>query len=270
MKLNLKKKIQQLLLKSVQFLELKCNQYPTFGRVYYSLFYKNMIKEEALKAGLKQGSSVLHVGSGPMPFTAIALAEAGYKVWAVDSDIDSYLLGSTVVDKMGLKDQIKILNHQGEDLDCQEFDGIWVSLHVCPKAAVLKSLYQKMKTGAKLVYRNPVGFLKLFYPEVKISNINNEVLTKSKARFFGKEIVMLVRTDQASACINLCNLQPGLSGVIQEVPTEPLLSPLGFRPGKKVLVEGFEAFGGPVIARIEGRKVALGRNLALGIKVNRC
>lgn len=58
------------------------------------------------------------------------------------------------------------------------------------------------------------------------------------------------------------SLGNGQEGVICRVPPHPLLAPLGFRPGKRVRVCARERFGGPVIAQVERRNVALSRSLA--------
>ena len=63
-------------------------------------------------------------------------------------------------------------------------------------------------------------------------------------------------------CLNLNE-----TGEIDDVPEEALLEALGFRPGKKVCLRCRTRFGGPVIAEVEGRHTALGRELARKIRL---
>ncbi len=62
-------------------------------------------------------------------------------------------------------------------------------------------------------------------------------------------------------------LQLNETGEIDSVPEEALLGALGFRPGKKVCLRCRTRFGGPLIAEIEGRHTALGRDLARRIRL---
>ena len=62
-------------------------------------------------------------------------------------------------------------------------------------------------------------------------------------------------------------LQLNETGEIDYVPEEAVLGALGFRPGKQVCLKCRTRFNGPVIAEIEGRHTALGRDLAKKIRL---
>ncbi|WP_035571584.1 FeoA family protein [Halonatronum saccharophilum] len=66
---------------------------------------------------------------------------------------------------------------------------------------------------------------------------------------------------------NLEGMDIGESGVILAVDDHPLLAPLGFRVGKKVEIKSRHPFGGPIIAQIDGRSVALSRKIAREITI---
>ncbi len=66
----------------------------------------------------------------------------------------------------------------------------------------------------------------------------------------------------------LHNLERGDNAVIDDVPDHSLLAPLGVRPGKEVMVKTKQPFKGPVVLEIEGRQIALDRNLAANIIVS--
>ncbi len=72
---------------------------------------------------------------------------------------------------------------------------------------------------------------------------------------------------EMSSKMTLEQLNKGQEGIICFVPENPILAPLGFRPGKRVRLCCRESFGGPIIAEIEKRCIALGRTLAQEIQV---
>lgn len=63
-------------------------------------------------------------------------------------------------------------------------------------------------------------------------------------------------------CCCAAALAPGQGGCIKEVPDHPLLPALGIRPGKKLRMAACQPFGGPIVAQVDGRSVALARRLA--------
>ncbi len=65
----------------------------------------------------------------------------------------------------------------------------------------------------------------------------------------------------------LDEMKIGQEGIITSTPQQPLLAPLGVRPGKRIRIRARERFGGPVVSEVEGRRVALGLNLARSIRV---
>ncbi|MCK8825271.1 FeoA family protein [Fuchsiella alkaliacetigena] len=72
---------------------------------------------------------------------------------------------------------------------------------------------------------------------------------------------------QGKGC-SLAQLAEGEEATILEVPAHSLLAPLGFRPGKKVKVQTKQCCGGPIVAGVEGRDVAIDRQLACQIKLS--
>ncbi len=65
----------------------------------------------------------------------------------------------------------------------------------------------------------------------------------------------------------LHNLEREDNAVIDYVPDHSLLAPLGVRPGKEVKVKTKQPFKGPIVLEIEGRQIAIDRNLAAKIIV---
>ncbi|UMZ72938.1 FeoA family protein [Natranaerofaba carboxydovora] len=65
-----------------------------------------------------------------------------------------------------------------------------------------------------------------------------------------------------NAKITLEDLTKGQEYTIYKVPENPLLESLGFRPGKKVTLKARECFKGPMVCSVEGRNVAISRDIA--------
>lgn len=67
--------------------------------------------------------------------------------------------------------------------------------------------------------------------------------------------------------LTLEGLAEGQEAVIAAVPDQPLLPPLGLRPGKRIRVQARGCCGGPIFAEVERRCVALGRCLAREVRL---
>lgn len=70
-----------------------------------------------------------------------------------------------------------------------------------------------------------------------------------------------------SNILKLTQLAIGRKGKIIEVPDNNLLAALGVRKGKKIRIENIQPLGGPIVAEIDGRSLAIGRDTAKQIKV---
>ncbi len=66
---------------------------------------------------------------------------------------------------------------------------------------------------------------------------------------------------------SLNQLSRGSKGVIVSVPENPLMFPLGLRPGKEFQCLGHQLFGGPLLVKVGDRQIALSRAIADKIKV---
>lgn len=232
------------------------------GQAYYSLFYRKNIEKEMELAGLRPGMRICHVGCGAFPFTSIYLARQGYKVVAIDSDDFAVRRAEHVVGKFNVEDKISIANARGEEFDYSGFDRVFISLHVNPKEIVIKKVLKQVGEEGKIIFRNPRSWLKLIYPSISANCLNTPVFCREKEAL-GKEVVCLSNCREKS----LREAQLGERLIITKVPVHPLLPALGLRPGKKIALNGRQCFNGPLIADIDGRKIALGLDLACQIGV---
>ncbi len=257
-----KKLFYKKLLKAVQGLEFFSASFPTLGRLYHRVFYQKLVEKEMKIAGVKPGMRVLQVGCGPYPFSAIMLAEKGCIVEAIDNNPEAIKKAEIVIKRLGLEKKVSLKLKEGETLGFSEFDRTFLALHVEPKDRVLCKAINEMKPECKIVFRNPRGFLKLFYSGIKQKELPCSVFSRVKEKI-GKEAI----------CISNCKVKSlaeagfGEELIIKRVPVHPLLPALGLRPGKRVCLKGRQYFNGPLLALVDGRKVALGFELAGMIEV---
>ncbi len=162
-------------LKFLQRIETLCTEQPLFRKWYSSLFYKSMTEKEIKAADIAKGSRILHIGCGPMPFTAEVLARWGAQVTAVDIDPLSASRAQRLFASLGLSSQITVKTGNGLDDDPSKYDGIWISLHVSPKETLTAHLLSEMKPGAVLVVRNPRSWLRVFYPSTPDAENQHQV-----------------------------------------------------------------------------------------------
>lgn len=256
-----------LLVRLVKQCEYSSGRSSNFGRVYGKLFYQRMVAREIQHSGLLELNSerkrVLHVGCGPMPYTALALAAHGMQVTAVDNDPHAVEQARRVIAQAGLEERITVELKDACSIDPREYDGVWLSLHVYPRGRVISSYLETMRKDSVLVYRNPRNaLLKRWYPRCCPPWSCTRV-----PQPFGKESVIMqppTRTD----VIPLSYAPAGVSGIITDVPEHPLLSPLGIRPGKFISVEARCMLGGPIALTVDGRTSAVHRSLAGKIMIS--
>ncbi len=164
------------------------------GRLYHFLFYRRMVAREMELAGIRPGDRVLHVGSGSFPFTALQLAAAGCRVWALDHDPAAVSAARLVLEKRGFKHLVEIIQGEGTEFCPRDFEVVMVSLHAHPKEELLLHLLGGMSPGARLLYRNPSGPLTRLYPSVSPERIARQLGEDPRMRHsFLKVSVLIVR-----------------------------------------------------------------------------
>ncbi len=67
--------------------------------------------------------------------------------------------------------------------------------------------------------------------------------------------------------LELDQLPIGRKGKIIKVPDNNLLAALGVRQGKIIRLENIQPLGGPIVAEVDGRSLAIAREVAEQIRV---
>ncbi len=155
-----------------QYLESLAVRSHRVSSVYANLFYTDMLDKEFALANLKEGASVLHIGCGSYPCTALYLAQKGCRVDACDCCIEAIEKAQVMVEKEGYSSKITLFSRNGKCIDCSTYDAVWISLNVCPKEDIISQTLNRIKPGAKLIFRNnPIWLEKALF---KSSQVNVE------------------------------------------------------------------------------------------------
>jgi 2-polyprenyl-3-methyl-5-hydroxy-6-metoxy-1,4-benzoquinol methylase len=164
-------------------------RFAIFARLYFNVFYRTMLAREVALASLKPGASVLHIGGGAYPYTAIFLARRGYRVQACDCDSTAVEISKKLVVKSGLIDQISISYENGCKVDSSGYDAVWVSLNICPKERVLEQSWASLKEGGILVYRRLPAWLALFDKSDVILNVEGNRIKKARSGLGAESLI---------------------------------------------------------------------------------
>ncbi len=271
--------IPRIMITLLKIIEVTGFYLPVLANLYYQVFYRRRLTNEISQARLRPGMKVLHIGCGPFPFTAISLARRGYQVVALDNDPLAVNMARKLIRKLNLNDKLQVWEQNGENAHVSDFHVVWVSLHVFPLSSVIQKVFAGLKPDARIIYRKPAGLLAKLYPATELSF---KMPTQTSPGIFGSETGLITKssTDKKeplsmetifdlsqNSLITLDTVKPGFCGRISSLPEQPLLAPLGLRPGKEITVVSRAILGGPVLTLVEKRKIALSRTLAKDIKV---
>ena len=176
-------------------LERLCVFFPCFGRFYHRLFYEPVIKKEIALARLRPGERVLHIGGGSYPFTALQLATYGCEVCLIDNNDKAVAAAREVVARNHLLDRVQVLFGDGQEVNGSNFDAVWISLLVQPKKKIVARLLNTLaqEKQLRIVYRNPRGIFKYFYPALNPHSIAPQYDRRSVLQLAKKESVVIAR-----------------------------------------------------------------------------
>ncbi|MGK3988645.1 nicotianamine synthase family protein [Sorangium sp. So ce136] len=122
--------------------------------------------------------SVLFIGSGPLPFTSMLLAQRhGLAVTNIDIDEEACDSARTLARRLGLSDRLSFIRADAmactdlADFDCV-FLAALVGMNKREKGQLLRHLCASMRPGALLLVRSSQRLRALLYPEVDIHGMN--------------------------------------------------------------------------------------------------
>ncbi len=117
--------------------------------------YIQLARTESRGAGLKPSDTVLFLGSGPLPLTLIVLChQHGLNGIGIERDPERVELSRRVLDKLGLSNQIRIINGNHQTLPLEEMpELIMVAAQAEPKKEIFDHLASVLPAGTKISYR---------------------------------------------------------------------------------------------------------------------
>ncbi len=117
--------------------------------------YLKLSQTEFQGARLKPGDSVVFLGSGPLPLTLIVLCHwYGLKGIGIEREPDRAELSRKVLKKLGLSDQIEIINGDQLTLPLKtRSELIMIAAQAEPKNEIFNHLAKVLPVGTKLSYR---------------------------------------------------------------------------------------------------------------------
>ncbi len=172
------------------------SRWPGLGCLYGRLFYGPMVRREIELAGVDHRHRILHLGCGPLPLTAMALAEAGFRVDAVDRDPEAAFSAVKVIAGRGLDRKMDVICADGREIDYSDYDAVWVSFHVYPRRECLERILCTLNGGGRVIYRNPRGWRKQLYSHVEARSLTGTDAVSSTRQAFAKETVMMFKASQ--------------------------------------------------------------------------
>ncbi len=142
-----------------------------------------------LREALRDCRKVLVAGSGPLPLTAIAIAqELRAGVTVLERDVEAFALGMRLIEIAGLGEAIGGVRADIAELDdLRRYDAVVgaVLLGVesrgdpaTSKTAALVHLLAAMRPGARLILREPHGLGRLLYPPAELGEAGGIAVTR--------------------------------------------------------------------------------------------
>lgn len=157
----------------------------------YSRPYRRVVENEIDLGKLNQNDTILNIGCGAVPFTALYLASlTGARIFALDVDSRATELANKCIHKAGLEHRITILHQDGSQAFERPFSASIVSLQASPKAEILKALQTSALPGARLIFRLPSPTYYNHYDSLLI-NMPVQAQASQPMRTFDRSVLYL-------------------------------------------------------------------------------
>ena len=123
----------------------------------YAAPYRRLVKRELRLAGVKRNETLLSIGCGALPFSAVlAHSFTGARVIAVDVDRAAAERARLLVERMGLSGSIRIVIADASTGRLPPADVALVALQAAPKDEIWRNLQRSLRPGTgRAVFRLP-------------------------------------------------------------------------------------------------------------------
>lgn len=144
--------------------------------------YKILIQNENKLVKFLPQDKVVFIGGGPLPLTLILINKL-YGAHGIGIEIDPQVarLSRKVVDKLGLKDEIRIITGDETRIQELEYRVLMIAALAEPKERVFANVWEAVDTITPIIYRTYTGLRAILYSPV----------TEKATRGFHKEVMIL-------------------------------------------------------------------------------
>ncbi len=168
----------------------------------YCLPYREVVRREIVLAGIRPGQTVLCVGCGAVPFTAVHLSRLGLvKVEALDCDPSAAAAARDCVQRLGLDTEIRIWHADAAEVIPADFDAAIVALQAEPKGEILEMLLAAGASEAGIVFRSASASFGGQYDELP-SRYRPHGWTRQNMRTFDRSILYRIPAKRLNRGIN--------------------------------------------------------------------
>ncbi len=172
---------------SIRYLE-KLLSYNMRTIRYYVGLYENILENEIELANIKADDTVLHIGSGAIPFSAILIAQkTGAKVITVDNDRNAVKRSRKVVNKLRLSDVIEVRHQDGTAQIAERVTVVLLALQTRPLAEIIKR-HQTDHAPVRFIARIPEPGYRHHYDTLP-DDINIKQAIKQDMKAFKKSVL---------------------------------------------------------------------------------
>lgn len=141
--------------------ETNVEQYPLHER------FQRLVNAETNLAQIASSDRVLFIGSGAFPISPILISQStGARVDCFDKSPEAIETSQGVLDKLGLSENVRVLNALGEKEGVYSYDVIVVALLAQPKESIMLNIWQHAPQDVRVVYRHAEGIKSAFYKSV--------------------------------------------------------------------------------------------------------
>lgn len=141
----------------------------------YSLlrvYYRRLVEQEVNLGAISGDDSVLCIGAGPCPVTAVEIAvRSGATVVAVDNDSQAVASARKVIQALGMAERVKVELADGRAIDAEDYSVVHIAGQVQPRERVLHTVLQRLNPGARVLVRCPHQRLHRLYSSSESSHL---------------------------------------------------------------------------------------------------
>lgn len=139
----LTKKIEKIFSKNVMLVKL------------YNAYYKKIVKKEVELARINSDDSILFIGGGSIPSTALQIASmTGAKVKVIDVDPVAIEKSQRIISQLNLSHCVEAQLISGQNINACDFSVIHIARQAIPHYEIIENITKKISGDTKIILRS--------------------------------------------------------------------------------------------------------------------